>query len=67
MEGRKIFTSHGQLATLARERIVVGRFVTLADAVRDHEARTSTLSVGRGPHYEGLRRAGKARLSRPRH
>jgi hypothetical protein len=71
MEGRKILTSHGQLARLARERIVVGRFTTLADAVRDHKARTSALPVGRGPHdealYERLRDAGTARVSRPGH
>src|SRR2546429_1506896 len=62
MEKRKILTSHGALAALASERIVVGRFVSLADAVRDHEGRTSALPFGRRPHdealYERLRRVG---------
>jgi hypothetical protein len=54
MEKRKILTTHTGLASLARERIVVGRFMTLADAVRDHEGRTGALPAARRPHDEAL-------------
>jgi hypothetical protein len=54
MEKRKILTSHGALAALASKRIIVGRFMTLADAVRDHEGRTAALPLGRRPHDEAL-------------
>jgi hypothetical protein len=54
MEKRKILTSHTGLALLARERIVVGRFMTLADAVHDHEGRIATLPAARRPHDEAL-------------
>jgi len=54
MVQRKILTSHSRLAELASERIIVGRFATLADAVRDHEGRTARLPVGRRPHDEAL-------------
>ena len=71
MEKRKILTSHGALAALASERIVVGQFVSLADAVRDHEGRTSALPFGRRSHdealYERLRRVGDTRKARPGH
>jgi hypothetical protein len=71
MEKRKILTSHGALAALASERIVVGRLMTLADAVRDHEGRTASLPVGRLPHdealYERLHQVGDSRVSRPGH
>ena len=71
MEKRKILTSHGALAALASERIVVGRFMTLADAVRDHEGRTAAQPVGCRPHdearYERLHQVGDSRVSRPGH
>jgi hypothetical protein len=54
MEKRKILTSHIGLASLARERIVVGRFMSLADAVRDHQGRTAALPAARRPHDEAL-------------
>jgi hypothetical protein len=54
MEKRKILTSHTGLASLARERIVVGRFKSLADAVRDHEGRTAPVPAARRPHDEVL-------------
>jgi hypothetical protein len=49
MEKRKILTSHGALAALASERIIIGRFMTLADAVRDHEGRTPPCASAAGP------------------
>jgi len=52
--GRKIITSHSGLASLAGERIVLGRFMTLADAVRAHEGRMSSAAVERRPHDEAL-------------
>lgn len=71
MEKRKILTSHGALAALASERIAVGRFTTLADAVRDHEGRTAALPLSRSPRdlalYERLRQLGDSRASRPGH
>ena len=71
MEKRKILTSHGALAALASERIVVGRFETLSDAVREHEGRMAALPLGRRPHdvalYERLRRLGDTRTARPGH
>ena len=71
MQKRKILTSHGALAALASERIVVGRFTSLADAVRDHEGRTAGLPLARRPHdealYERLRRLGDTRTARPGH
>jgi hypothetical protein len=71
MQKRKILTSHGALAALASERIVVGRFISLADAVRDHEGRTAELPLTRRSHdealYERLRRLGGTRTARPGH
>ena len=71
MEKRKILTSHGALAALASERIIVGCFMTLAEAVRDHEGRTAALPLGRRPHdealYQRLRQVGDSRVSRPGH
>ncbi len=71
VEKRKILTSHGALAALASERIIVGRFMTLADAVRDHEGRTAAQSVGRLPHdealYERMHQVGDSRVFRPGH
>ncbi|MEK6252764.1 MAG: hypothetical protein AABM43_12710 [Actinomycetota bacterium] len=54
MEKREILTSHGALAALASKRIIVGRFITLADAARDHEGRTAAVPLGRRPHDEAL-------------
>jgi hypothetical protein len=69
--GRNLAGAIGALAALASERIIVGRFMTLADAVRDHEGRTAALSVGRRPHdealYERLRQVGDSRISRSGH
>ncbi len=71
MQKRRILTSHGALAALASERIVVGRFMSLADAVHDHESRTAALPLGPRPHdealYERLREVGGGRGSRPGH
>ncbi len=71
MEKRKILTSHGALAALASERIIVGRFMTPAGAVRDHEGRTAALPVCRRPHdealYKRLHQVGDSRVSRPGH
>jgi hypothetical protein len=47
-------TSHTRLAAFVRERIVVGRFMTLADAVRSHEGRTAVVPVARRPYDEAL-------------
>ena len=62
MEKRRILTTHSGLAAFARERIVVGRFTTLADAVRSHERRTAAVPDLRGTHderlYDRLRKVG---------
>jgi hypothetical protein len=54
METRRLLTTHSRLAELASERIIVGRFATLADAVRAHEGRTRGQTVGSRPHDEAL-------------
>ena len=55
MEGRKMFTSHSALKAMASKRVVDGRVVSLAAAIREHEgsvgARTS-----RRAHDEALYR-----------
>jgi hypothetical protein len=55
MEGRKIFTSHTGLAALASKRIVDGRVVNLAAAIRDHEGRVGA-RVSRRAHDDALYR-----------
>ena len=55
MEGRKIFTSHSALASLARKRAVDGRIVNLAAAIRDHEGRVGS-SMSRRAHDDALYR-----------
>jgi hypothetical protein len=71
MKKRKILTSHRALAALASERLVLGRFMSLADAVRDHETRTAALPVGPRRYdealYDRLHQVGGRRSSRPGH
>jgi hypothetical protein len=55
MEGRKVFTSHSALAALASKRIVEGRVVNLAAAIRDHEGRVGT-GLSRRAHDDALYR-----------
>jgi hypothetical protein len=55
MQGRKIFTSHSALAALAKKRVVDGRIVNLAAAIRDHEGHVGT-SLSRRAHDDALYR-----------
>jgi len=64
---RKIVTSHSRLAAMIRERRAAGRYATLADAVRAHEARFSSRGIAQRPQdsdlYGSLRRIGDRRAA----
>lgn len=54
MEKRKIYTSHSRLAELASERIVVGRLVSPAVAVRDDQRRAPSQPLAHRDHDGAL-------------